>query len=84
MATAMKEYLDMNVVWKKSADPEYPYSAMIEGEKCLIRLNDFPDEHLYTLLANGIAVADFDDWPAAWLKVEAKVLATSAEGMVRH
>lgn len=84
MATAVKEYLEMDIVWKKNADPEYPYSAIIEGEQCLIRLNDFPEEHLYTLLTNGVAVADFDDWPATWLKVGGKVLATSAEGLARR
>ncbi|MEK7834103.1 MAG: hypothetical protein AAB401_23650 [Acidobacteriota bacterium] len=79
MATAVKDYLDLKVVWKKSDDPEFPYFAEIEEERCLIRLNDFPDEHLYTLLANGIAVADFDDWPANWIRVEGKVVAASAE-----
>jgi hypothetical protein len=66
--TEVKDYLDVSVVWEKSADPEYPYHAEIEGEQCLIRLNDFPDEHLYTLLADGVAVADFDDWPSNWVR----------------
>lgn len=84
MATAVKDYSDMNVVWRKNADPEYPFVAIIEGEQCLIRLNDFPEEHLYTLLANGVAVADFDDWPVTWIKAEGKFLATSAEGFARR
>lgn len=79
MATAIKNYFDLKVIWKKSDDPEFPYFSEVEGEQCLIRLNDFPDEHLYTLLANGIAVADFDDWPASWIRVEGKVTAASAE-----
>lgn len=81
MATAVKEYLGMSVVWKKTPDPEYPYSAMIEGEQLVIRLNDFPEEHLYTLLENGIAVADFDDWPATWMKAESKGLRAFAEAV---
>ena len=64
MATAAKDYLDVSVVWEKGDDPEYPYYAVIAGEQCLIRLNDFPAAHLYTLLAGGVAIADFDDWPA--------------------
>jgi hypothetical protein len=83
MATAVTDYLDLNVVWKKNPDPEYPYFAEIEGERCLIRLNDFPEDHLYTLLANGIVVADFDDWPANWMKAESRGLATSVEGQAR-
>lgn len=83
MATAVKDYLGMNVVWRKNADPEYPFAAIIDGEQCLIRLNDFPEEHLYTLLADGVVVADFDDWPVTWVKAEGKVLATSVEGFAR-
>jgi len=70
MVTEVKDYLDVSVVWEKSADPEYPYRAEIEGEQCLVRLNDFPDEQLYTLLADGVAVADFDDWPSNWVRPE--------------
>ncbi len=84
MATAVKDYLDLNVIWEKSDDPEYPYFAEIEEERCLIRLNDFPEEHLYTLLANGIAVADFDDWPANWSRAEGSGLANSARIMARQ
>ncbi|MBL8191377.1 MAG: hypothetical protein JNK38_25395 [Acidobacteria bacterium] len=80
MATAVKEYLDMNVVWRKNFDSDYPFAAIIDGEQCLIRLNDFPEEHLYTLLVDGVAVADFDDWPVTWVKAEGKVFSTSAEG----
>lgn len=70
MTTEVKDYLDVSVVWEKGADPEYPYHAEIEGEPCLVRLNDFPAEHLYTLLAGSVAIADFDDWPANWVRPE--------------
>ncbi len=66
--TEMKNYLDASIFWEKGVDPEYPYRVEIEGQQCLIRLNDFPDEHLYTLLVAGVGVADFDDWPSNWVR----------------
>lgn len=65
MSTKATNYLAEKIVWQKTDDPKQPYVAEFEGEKCVIRLNDFPDEHLYTLIVNGVEVADFDDWPAS-------------------
>ena len=66
MSTKVTDYLSEKIVWRKTADPKRPYMAEVEGEKCVIRLNDFPDEHLYTLIVNEVEVADFDDWSAQW------------------
>ena len=67
-------YLAEKIDWKRTTDPQYPFSAKFEGEKYVIRLNDFPEENLYTLVMNGKEVADFDDWPATWSRpVEKKV-----------
>jgi hypothetical protein len=66
VATKVQNYLEEKVVWEKSADPAYPYTARFEGERFTVRLNDFPDEHLYTLIVDGEEVADFDDWPEQW------------------
>ncbi len=59
-------YLGEKIDWKRTTDPHYPFAAEFEGEQCVIRLNDFPEEHLYTLIVNGKEVADFDDWSAEW------------------
>jgi hypothetical protein len=40
----------------------------MRGEQCLIRINDFPDEHLYTLMVNDQEVVHFDDWPLCWTR----------------
>lgn len=66
MSTKVTDYLAEKLVWRKTADPHHPYETGCDGETCVIRLNDFPDEHLYTLLVHGVEVADFDDWPAQW------------------
>jgi hypothetical protein len=49
--------------------PEEVFVASVDGQHWAIRLNDFPDEPLYTLFVNGRTVLHFDDWPewpGAW------------------
>lgn len=59
-------YLSSKIIWTKTSDAEYPYSAHREGEKLVVRLNDFPAEAMYTLLVSDSALCDFDDWPKSW------------------
>jgi len=66
MAVRIQNYLEEKVIWHKGTDPQYPYVGKYDQEECLIRLNDFPDEPLYTLIVNGAEVASFDDWPNQW------------------
>jgi len=61
-----KNYLTEEIMWNFTDDPEYPYRAVHDGKKLLVRLNDFPAEHLYTLLADDEEIVNFDDWAAAW------------------
>lgn len=68
MSTKVTNYFTERIAWRKTADPQHPYAAEFEGEKCVIRLNDFPDEHLYTLIINGVEVTDFDDWSVQWTR----------------
>lgn len=68
MSTKIVDYLAERIAWQKTADPKNPYRAEFEGEKCVIRLNDFPNEHLYTLIVNGAEIAEFDDWSAEWTR----------------
>lgn len=54
------------IAWLKGPDPEYIWVAEVDGRPWVIRLGDFPDEPLYTLLVDGRPALEFDDWPAAW------------------
>ena len=58
----------MPIVWEPTGDGEVPYRAEVDGRPCRVRVNDFPVEPLYTLLVEGEALADLEDWPAAWVK----------------
>lgn len=68
MTTKVRNYLGEQVVWRAGSDPVYPYESEFNNESLVIRLNDFPDEHLYTLIVNNEEVTDFDDWPKQWIR----------------
>jgi hypothetical protein len=52
--------------WKRTRDARYPFESTFERKKCVIRLNEFPDEHMYTLLVDGRELMSFDDWSPNW------------------
>ena len=59
-------FLMKKIAWRKSDEVFFPFSAKVDGRKLLLRLNDFPDEHLYTLIVDGRPLFDIDDWPDSW------------------
>lgn len=67
MSTTRKDYQRETITWEETKDPEYPYSAKVNQDIYLIRLNDFPDESLYTLMINNEEIEDLEDWPDRWI-----------------
>jgi len=59
-------FFEEGIAWTEGKDPSYPYQAELAGARLLIRVNDFPDQKLYTLVVDDLAVAGFDDWPEQW------------------
>jgi hypothetical protein len=76
-------YLAERIDWKRTRDPRHPFAAKVEGEKCVIRLNDFPDEHLYTLIVDGKEIVAFDDWSAKWNRPAKKTVAGQSANKAR-
>ncbi len=63
--------MSMQVIkWHATSDAEYPYRAIIAGQVYRIRINDFPDEPLYTLLCEDEELDSFDDWSPHWSRPE--------------
>ena len=45
----------------------------MDGQRWEVRINDFPEEYMYSLLIDGTVVGDFHDWPEAWDRGSAKL-----------
>lgn len=43
--------------------PHYHYEAYVGPKRWNIRINDFPDENIFTLFVNDKPVLDFNRWP---------------------
>jgi hypothetical protein len=54
------------ISWKATADPLYPWAAEVDGISWRIRINDFPDELMYSLVIGDENAGDFHDWPETW------------------
>jgi hypothetical protein len=64
-------HLETPLSWSKTGDAEFPYESIdADGQKLVVRMNDFPEEPMYTLLRGVVPLESFDDWPAAW-RIEA-------------
>jgi hypothetical protein len=60
------KYLLIPIIWKHGINAEYPFIAFVDGETWAIRINDFPENSMYTLIVAEDEVLSFDDWPIAW------------------
>ncbi|MGV2288357.1 hypothetical protein AAHK20_06545 [Trinickia sp. YCB016] len=64
------QYKAMSIAWRASCFNELGivYEASVEQSKGRIRVNDFPDEFLYTLLIDDVEIIHFNEWPESWSK----------------
>lgn len=59
-------YFSHEVEWHETTDAYFPYESIVNGKLWRLRLNDFPDEQLFTLFINDKKKFDFDDHPVNW------------------
>lgn len=64
----MKTPVELNeaLSWEVTRNRVYPYKIKRAEGDLIIRLNDFPDEAMYTLLKNKHALCSFNTWPLIW------------------
>jgi hypothetical protein len=62
-------FADRSLVWGMTGDSLRPWATEIDGRIVFVAVNDFPSESMYTLVAQGDAEFDFDDWPSSWIRV---------------
>jgi hypothetical protein len=70
---SLDDRLKIGVTWSKTNDPTALWSAHVGDEAWIVRVNDFPEEHLYTLYVNDEELGSFDEWPRQWSRAEGSV-----------
>ncbi|MFC2156093.1 hypothetical protein ACFLRB_06365 [Acidobacteriota bacterium] len=61
----LKTIIKQKIDWQKSDESEYIFTAMIDGKNWKLRLNDFPEEPLCTVIWEG-GLQDLDDLGEQW------------------
>jgi len=63
---SLDDRLKTNVKWFRTQEPTALWRAEIGADTWTVRVNDFPEEHLYTLFINDGELGNFDEWPRQW------------------
>jgi hypothetical protein len=50
---SIEKLLKMKIDWRKTQIDKYTFSATIGGDEYFLRLNDFPEEPLCTIIISG-------------------------------
>ena len=61
-------HLAREVEWSAADDAQLPWQSAPDGAPWQVRLNDFPDDIMYTLLVAGRPIGQFHDWPGSWIR----------------
>jgi hypothetical protein len=60
-----EEVLNQEVYWERVTPQGVEYVATVKGHLCRLRMNNFPEEPLYTLTV-GTERVNLDDAPKSW------------------
>jgi hypothetical protein len=70
LATNWDDFANLRrpIRWRTASGEEVHtvFEADVGVEHWSVRMNDFPDEPMYTLIVDGREIVHFDDWPAFW------------------
>jgi len=61
----LKDIQETKITWVASKDNPATFEAVFNGEQVRLRINDFPDEPLYTLFIRDEAI-DIEERPRVW------------------
>ena len=65
MASFLMRMQQSKVDWRTAAGARYTFETVFEATPVLLRLNDFPEEALCTVIVDDHAT-DLDDFPKTW------------------
>ncbi|MGJ1226294.1 hypothetical protein [Sphingobacterium siyangense] len=60
-----EELISSTIFWKKHLEIGYYYYNKEYDKLILLRMNNFPEEPLFTLI-NGLDITDLEDKPIGW------------------
>ncbi|WP_313266387.1 hypothetical protein [Sphingobacterium sp.] len=60
-----EELISLTIFWKEHPEIAGYYYIEENDKIILLRINNFPDEPLYTLI-NGLDITDLEDKPTGW------------------
>ena len=66
------DYLRESVKWSRTQDPTAMWRAKVGSDTWTVRVNDFPEDNLYTIFVNDEEVGHFDEWPQQWLRAKGR------------
>ncbi|MBK9445233.1 MAG: hypothetical protein IPO00_03560 [Betaproteobacteria bacterium] len=61
----LNELIGMKIDWTETSESPYIFQAISNDKVIKLRLNDFPEEPLCTLIFAGQQI-DLEDFPALW------------------
>jgi hypothetical protein len=64
--STLGERLARTLSWSATGDLDHPWATKVNREIWRARLNDFPDDFMYTLLIDDHDAGSFHDWPETW------------------
>jgi len=64
----MKAPGETPVDWERTGNLRQPFRAQVDGQTWIVQIAEFPEEPLYTLIIDGVAVGTFSGWPTAWTR----------------
>ena len=65
---SVESLMKLELIWEKTTDSEFPYRVLIGTNIYCVRINNFPEEEMFTLLENGLEAFSFDNWPKLWTR----------------
>lgn len=72
---ALEYWFEKTLTWDTTGAFDSFYKTTTKNDegkraKLTVRINDFPDERMFSLLHNGTWIGDFNDWPRSWKRSE--------------
>ena len=63
---SFQDYKRKLLIWKKHPSDQRYWMSSVGNQTLYLRMNNFPEEPLYTLISSTV-IENFDDLPSQWI-----------------